>query len=85
MSKKLLFLGLSLLSVASINLVACQNAAPSNALVIGMECAYQPFNWTQKNANEFTLPIDGYQRDQHNPYPAAANSGHDKQPGSSHG
>ena len=59
MSKKLLLLGLSLLGVASINLVACQNAAPSDALVIGMECAYQPFNWTQKNSNEFTLPIDG--------------------------
>ena len=54
MSKKLLLLGLSLLGVASINLVACQNAAPSNALVIGMECAYQPFNWTQ---NYFA---DGY-------------------------
>ena len=50
MSKKLLLLGLSLLGVASINLVACQNAAPSDALVIGMECAYQPFNWTQKNS-----------------------------------
>ena len=59
MSKKLLLLGLSLLGAASINLVACQNAAPSDALVIGMECAYQPFNWTQKNSSEFTLPIDG--------------------------
>ena len=59
MSKKLLCLGLSLLGVASINLVACQNAAPSNALIIGMECAYQPFNWSQSNSNEFTLPIDG--------------------------
>ena len=59
MSKKLLLLGLSLLGVASINLAACQNAAPSNALVIGMECAYQPFNWTQSYSNEFTLPIDG--------------------------
>lgn len=59
MSKKLLFLGLSLLSVASINLVACGNAAPSDALIIGMECAYQPFNWSQNNENEFTLPIDG--------------------------
>lgn len=58
MSKKLLLLGLSLLGVASVNLVACQNAAPSNALVIGMECAYQPFNWSQNSANEFTLPID---------------------------
>ena len=59
MSKKLLFLGLSLLSVAAINLTACGSNVPSDALVIGMECAYQPFNWTQNNANEFTLPIDG--------------------------
>ena len=59
MSKKILLLGLSLLSVAAINLTACGNNVPSNALVIGMECAYQPFNWTQNNANEFTLPIDG--------------------------
>ena len=59
MSKKLLCLGLSLLSVAAINLTACGNHVPDNALVIGMECAYQPFNWTQNNSNEFTLPIDG--------------------------
>ena len=59
MSKKLLCLGLSLLGVAAINLTACGNNVPSNALVIGMECAYQPFNWTQPNSNEFTLPIDG--------------------------
>ena len=59
MSKKLLFLGLSLLSVAAINLAACGSNVPADALVIGMECAYQPFNWTQNNANEFTLPIDG--------------------------
>ena len=59
MSKKLLCLGLSLLGVAAINLTACGSNVPSNALVIGMECAYQPFNWTQPNSNEFTLPIDG--------------------------
>lgn len=28
-------------------------------LVIGMECNYQPFNWTEKKQNEFTLPISG--------------------------
>ena len=28
-------------------------------LVIGMECNYQPFNWTEKGQNEFTLPIFG--------------------------
>lgn len=59
MSKKLLFLGLSLLGVASINLTACGSSVSNNTLVIGMECAYQPFNWTEAKANEFTLPIDG--------------------------
>ena len=59
MSKRILLLGLSLLGVASINLTACGNNVPADALVIGMECAYQPFNWTQNSANDFTLPIDG--------------------------
>ena len=60
MSKRILALGLSLLGVAAINLTACQsNHVNNDALVIGMECAYQPFNWTQSTSNEFTLPIDG--------------------------
>jgi len=60
MSKRILALGLSLLGVAVINLTACQsNPVNNDALVIGMECAYQPFNWTQSTSNEFTLPIDG--------------------------
>ena len=60
MSKRILVLGLSLLGVAAINLTACGGSAVNNnTLVIGMECAYQPFNWTQSKSNEFTLPIDG--------------------------
>lgn len=60
MSKRFLTLGLSLLGVAAINLVACNSStSDNNTLVIGMECAYQPFNWTQSTSNEFTLPIDG--------------------------
>ena len=53
-------LALSLLSLTSIALSACGNNAVDNSkLVIGMECAYQPFNWTVSSSNEFTLPIDG--------------------------
>ncbi|MGM9873851.1 MAG: transporter substrate-binding domain-containing protein [Bacilli bacterium] len=31
----------------------------NDVLVIGMECNYQPFNWTENKANEHTLPIYG--------------------------
>ena len=55
--RKLLLIALSL---GAISITACgSNKVDNNTLVIGMECAYQPFNWTQSNSNEFTLPIDG--------------------------
>ena len=60
MSKRIFVLGLTMLGVAAINLTACgSSAVNNNTLVIGMECAYQPFNWTQSSSNNFTLPIDG--------------------------
>ncbi len=59
MSKRTITLGLVLLGVAALNLSACNGAVDNSTLVIGMECAYQPFNWTQNNETEFTLPIDG--------------------------
>ena len=60
MSKRVFVLGLTMLGVAAINLTACgSSAVDNNTLVIGMECAYQPFNWTQSSSNDFTLPIDG--------------------------
>ena len=60
MSKRILLVGAALLGVAAINLTACDSGTNNaDALVIGMECAYQPFNWTQSTSNEFTLPIDG--------------------------
>ena len=46
--------------LSSLSLSACgANQVDNTRLVIGMECAYQPFNWTVNKSNEFTLPIDG--------------------------
>lgn len=33
--------------------------AENDKLIIGMECGYQPFNWTVNTASEYTLPING--------------------------
>ena len=30
----------------------------SDALVVGLECAYAPFNWTELNENDYTLKIE---------------------------
>ena len=60
MRNKIYVLGLTLISLSSIALSACSNSAVDNSkLVIGMECAYQPFNWTVNKSSDFTLPIDG--------------------------
>ena len=41
-------------------LSSCGEVTVDNSrLVIGMECGYQPFNWTVSSASEYTLPIDG--------------------------
>ena len=44
-----------------VGLVSCgnQNENIENALVIGMECGYQPFNWTVQKESDYTLKIDG--------------------------
>lgn len=56
--KKLLTL-LSFLSVSAL-LSSCGPSELSNdTLVIGVDCEYQPFNWTAKNESEYTLPISG--------------------------
>ena len=58
MRRNNLFAFITLLS--SLSLSACAtNQVDNSKLVIGMECAYQPFNWTESKANDFTLPIDG--------------------------
>ena len=35
------------------------NLVTNDKLVIGMECGYQPFNWTVSKSSEYTLPIFG--------------------------
>lgn len=37
------------------------NAARAEQFVVGMECNYAPFNWTQSNETTYTMPIDGNQ------------------------
>lgn len=53
------FLGLiSLLSIAGFGLQSCGPTQFDNSkLIIGMECNYAPFNWTENTSNDFTLPI----------------------------
>ncbi|MEA4998806.1 MAG: transporter substrate-binding domain-containing protein [Candidatus Limiplasma sp.] len=34
-------------------------ALAEGTLRVGMECAYAPYNWTQADAGEFTVPIEG--------------------------
>lgn len=57
--KKLLICGV-FAGISAVGLTSCgSSSVDNNTLVIGMECAYQPFNWGQNEANDFTLPIDG--------------------------
>ena len=49
-----------LLGVVALSATSCGAEKVTNdILVIGMECAYQPFNWTVNKSSEFTLPISG--------------------------
>jgi len=54
---------LTIMAFASITglLAGCsgKSGVDNNTLVIGMECNYQPFNWTAKESSDFTLPING--------------------------
>lgn len=53
---KSLFIG----GLSALALTACSNSKVTNdQLVIGMECAYQPFNWTMNSSSDYTLPISG--------------------------
>ena len=61
MKNKLIFLIFSLLSLFLVSgLSSCGNetseeSSLNSKLVIGMECGYQPFNWTTQKESEYTL------------------------------
>lgn len=40
-------------------LSACQQEENTDTLVVGIECAYAPFDWTIGEANEHTVQLDG--------------------------
>ncbi|MCR5787113.1 MAG: transporter substrate-binding domain-containing protein [Acholeplasmatales bacterium] len=58
MSKTYRRLGLITLgALSALTLGSCGNQANNNTLVIGLECNYSPFNWTEASPNEYTLAI----------------------------
>lgn len=52
----------ALLGVMAISVNSCSGGVNNDKLVIGLECAYQPFNWEVSSASEHTLPIYGSNR-----------------------
>lgn len=55
--------GLGLLAALfSLSTTGCSVGVDNSKLVIGLECAYQPFNWEVEKSSEFTLPIFGTQQ-----------------------
>lgn len=60
---RLLGLGL-ILGALTAGLSACNNATQEDVmpekLIIGMECDYQPFNWSTDVSSEYTLPIGNH-------------------------
>ena len=51
-----------LVSLFSFSVTGCNGASDNSKLVIGLECAYQPFNWEVASASKYTLPIFGSQQ-----------------------
>ena len=48
-----------LVSFFSLSATGCNTTVDNSKLVIGLECAYQPFNWEVSSSTEYTLPIYG--------------------------
>lgn len=64
--KKVLSLVLSMVVIGTTLLTGCgssktasTSASESNTFVVGLECGYAPFNWTQMNDSNGAVPING--------------------------
>lgn len=55
-SRNLLLLGAVLSFGASVT-TSCGTTVSNEKLVIGMECAYAPFNWSETAENEYTIKV----------------------------
>ena len=45
--------------LAALMLLACASALAEGTFRVGMECNYAPFNWTQVEADEHSVEIEG--------------------------
>lgn len=45
--------------LSALMLLSCASAMAEGAFRVGMECNYAPYNWTQAEPSEFTVPIEG--------------------------
>ncbi len=45
--------------LAALLTASCFSALAEDAFRVGMECNYAPFNWTQAEPGEYTVPIEG--------------------------
>jgi len=47
------------LAVSAIGLTSCSGGSSAGEFRVGLECNYAPFNWTQTEESDLTVPIDG--------------------------
>ena len=47
------------ISILSLSAISCGNVKDDNVLKVGMECGYQPYNWTQLSDVDGAVPING--------------------------
>jgi len=45
--------------LAAMMILSCASAIAEGTFRVGMECNYAPFNWTQAEPSEYTVPIEG--------------------------